>query len=139
MPYGIKDYNGNIDLNRRVPVYAPNGATMTEASITIDVPEENPKYRVLIPSVVNGKKLDWRAAIDHFYKTGENLGHAPYPKNQKEAQAFEDYANRVHERQGMMYVWPGNHTPDTAIKHRMNQIKGLGMSQELIDYLKKYL
>jgi hypothetical protein len=54
--------------------------------------EENGK-EILIPTVVDGKRLSQQEAIDHYHKTGEHLGKFDNPEN------ADRYATWLHNRQ----------------------------------------
>ena len=61
---------GNIDLNNRKVARNTDGSISTEYSTTVGF--DGKSY--LIPTVVDGKVVSTDKAIDHFRKTGENLG-----------------------------------------------------------------
>lgn len=84
---------GNIDLNNRPVVKNPDGTISTERSMSIGV---NGK-EVLIPTVVGGKLLTEQQAIEHYKKTGENLGSFDTPA------AANAYAEILHKRQDQTY------------------------------------
>lgn len=94
-PKGLVDI-GNIDLNARPVVKNPDGSISTERSFSIGV---NGK-EVLIPQVVGGKLVSQQEAIDHFKKTGENLGTFDSPD------AANAYAEGLHNRQDSTYNQP---------------------------------
>lgn len=84
---------GNIDLNKRPIVKNSDGSISTERSLSF---EENGK-EVLIPTVVDGKILDGKAAIEHYRKTGEHLGKFDNPAD------ADAYAERLHQDQAEFY------------------------------------
>jgi hypothetical protein len=85
-------WDGNIDLNDRKVVLNDDGTFSTEESITISEGDVD----VLIPTIVEGKKLKDEEAIAHYEKTGEYLKKGT-PKE------VEEYANALHERQAEYY------------------------------------
>jgi len=84
---------GNIDLNNRIVVKNEDGSISTERSMSFN---ENGK-EILIPTVVNGKIVSDKEAIDHYHKTGEYLGKF---NSIKEA---DDYAENLHRQQEQIY------------------------------------
>ena len=88
-----KTGKGNIDLWNRPVVKNKDGTISTVRSISIGVDNKT----VLIPTVVNGRVVDDKKAIDHYYKTGEHLGEFD---SEEEA---DEYANRLHEAQEFYY------------------------------------
>lgn len=83
---------GNIDLDaRKVLQDGPNYKTEESISIGTD------KGETIIPTVVDGKKLTEKEAIEHFRQTGEHLGIFRTP------QEAEGYAQRLHLRQEQKY------------------------------------
>jgi hypothetical protein len=88
-----RDYRGNIDLNNRPVVKNPDGSISTERSITVGF--DDGVY--LLPTVVNGKIVSEKEAINHFLKTGEHLGRF----NSEEE--VGDYPVKLHERQERYY------------------------------------
>lgn len=111
---GLAEYYGNIDLNNR-PVYRDpkTGAVMTEYSKTFGYgPEDNPS-EVVIPTIVNGKPVSDKEAFQHYQNTGEHLG--TFNRNEwlkanpnMDMKAFynyiNEYANKIHNRQGQRYL-----------------------------------
>lgn len=84
--------DGNIDLNDRKVVLNDDGTFSTEESITISEGDLD----VLIPTIVDGKKLKDEEAITHYEKTGEYL-------KKGTPEEVEEYANALHERQAEYY------------------------------------
>lgn len=85
---------GNLDLNARKVYYGGNGDYRTENSMSIGTD----RGEALIPTVVNGKQLEDQAAIDHYLRTGENLGYFNSP------QSADTYAENLHLRQEQRYA-----------------------------------
>jgi len=81
---------GNIDLTNRPVVNNPDGTTSTVRTITI----EDDGKTILIPTVVNGKIVSNQEAIDHYKKTGENMG------TFSSEDAAEEYDKDLHNRMG---------------------------------------
>lgn len=86
---------GNIDLNNRKIVKNKDGSFSTEKSFSFW--DDNEKKEVLIPRVVNGKVLSEKKAIDHYYKTGENLGKFD------DWRVADEYAEKLHKRNEWYY------------------------------------
>lgn len=84
---------GNIDLTNRPVVKNNSGSISTVRSMSFN----DGKNEVLVPTVVNGKVVSDDEAIDNYYKTGEYLGKF---NSIKEA---NDYAQKLHEQQDMLY------------------------------------
>jgi len=92
---------GNIDPWNRPSMRNPDGSYSTTSSISVGTD----KGEVLIPTVINGKRLSNEAAIDHFKKTGENFGVFKTPK------AADDYAEKLHNAQATLYDSQGRKLP----------------------------
>ena len=86
---------GNIDLNNRKIVHNKDGSFSTERSFSFW--DDDEKKEILIPQVVNGKVLSKQKAIDHYYKTGENLGRVDDWK------VADEYAEQLHKRNEWYY------------------------------------
>lgn len=84
---------GNINLHRRPVAHNADGSISTVRSISIT----NDRGAVLIPTVVDGKVVSNREAIDHYHRTGEHLGIFD-----TEAHATT-YARLLHEQQATEY------------------------------------
>ena len=84
----VEGYSGNIDLINRPIVRNSDGNVSTEISKSFNFDGQE----VLIPTIVNGKKVSDQDAINHYRKTGENLG---IFKSVKEANAM---AEKIHNR-----------------------------------------
>lgn len=89
---GVVD-EGNIDLlHRKVAKLGKQIATVKSVSIETDLGE------TLIPQVIDGKVVSLRKAIEHFRKTGENLGTFDTIAN------ANAYAKNLHEQQAVYYA-----------------------------------
>ncbi len=84
---------GNIDINNRPVARNADGSISTVASFSISVDGRE----ILIPTVVNGRVVSMKEAIDHYFKTGQNLG------SFSSAAAANAYAQRLHEQQASIY------------------------------------
>lgn len=80
---------GNIDVSNRPIVRNPDGSVSTVRSIGVNIDGKE----VLIPTVVNGRVVSNKEAIDHYIKTGEHLGVFDSP------QASTAFAQRLHEQE----------------------------------------
>lgn len=98
---------GNINLNRRTVVANPDGSYSTIRSMSF---EDEQGRNVLIPTVVDGKIVGDRQAIDHYYKTGEHLGIFDTSEN------ADAYAQAVHESQATRYA-----NPNTSLSELLYQ------------------
>lgn len=106
--YGLANYLGSIDLDKRKVLHHPDGSIGTEYSFGFS---PDGTTEVLIPQIVDGVNLFKPAAVNHFYKTGEHLGTWDKPTEMKSKGLSEqefykmlsDYANSVHERQAKHY------------------------------------
>jgi hypothetical protein len=79
---------GNIDLENRPVVKNQDGSKSTELSFSIGTD----KGEVLLPQIINGKKVSKQEAIDHYKNTGEHLGIF------KDAKTATKYAESLHNR-----------------------------------------
>lgn len=84
---------GNIDLNNRKVVHNSDGTISTEESITVTI---DGKYWV-IPTIINGKRVNDDEAINYAIKNNKYLGKF---NTLKEA---DKYAEEVHNRQDWYY------------------------------------
>jgi ABC-type multidrug transport system fused ATPase/permease subunit len=84
---------GNIDLSNRKPVKNKDGTVSTIRSITIGTD----KGYYVIPTIVGGKKVSDKKAIEYFSKTGEHLG---LFETQAQADAF---ARKLHNREAQKF------------------------------------
>ncbi len=80
---------GNLDPWNRPILHNKDGSYSTTVSISVGTP----KGEVLIPTVVDGKKLTNQQAIDHWKKTGESFGTFDTPEH------ADAYATELHNRQ----------------------------------------
>lgn len=84
---------GNIDLNKRKVLKNSDGTFSTEESFSTRIDGKE----VLLPTIINGKRVSQKEAINHYLKTGEHLGKF---STVKEAQK---YAKSLHKRQEWYY------------------------------------
>lgn len=84
---------GNIDLNNRKVIHNSDGTISTEKSFSTNIDGKE----VLLPTIINGKEVSEEEAIQHYLRTGENLG---IFNTVKEAR---DYALKLHKRQDWYY------------------------------------
>lgn len=84
---------GNIDLNARPVVRNPDGSISTVRSVSFRVGG----HEVLIPTVINGAVVSNRVALEHYYKTGQNLGSFRDPPS------ANAYAEALHQQQARAY------------------------------------
>lgn len=88
-PRGLLEQGNIPNLYNRPVLNNPDGTYSTTSSASF---EEDGK-EVLIPTVVNGKRLTMDQAIDHYKQTGEHLGKFDSPEN------ADVYAQKLHEAQ----------------------------------------
>lgn len=121
---------GNIkDLYNRPILYNPDGTWSTTSSMSFD--EDG--REVLIPTVVNGKRLTDEQAIQYYRRTGQHLGKFDSPEN------ADTYATALHNSQastGSKNVVTSQMMP----AHRVSQnqdfsAKGGMTTDQLIDML----
>lgn len=89
---------GNLDPWNRPVLHNPDGSYSTTSSMSVGTDAGE----VLIPTVVNGKRLSDEDALKHFHETGENLGTFASPE------AADRYATLLHNAQASMYDEHGN-------------------------------
>ena len=94
--------SGNIDLSARPTVHNPDGSISTVRSITIT---DGQGRAILIPTVVGNRVVSDQEAVDHYRKTGQNLG---VFDNETDADA---YAQQLHEQQAREYLPSGIMAP----------------------------
>jgi hypothetical protein len=86
---------GNIDLNNRKVLQLDNGQIATEESFSFW--DDDLQKEVLIPTVIDGRKVSDQEAKEHYYKTGEYLGMFDDWRD------ADDYAIMLHNRQDWYY------------------------------------
>ena len=123
--YGI-EYNGNIDLDKRQPLYNSDGSVSTESSIGVS---DGNGTEYLIPTVIKGQRLSEPDARAWFHKTGEHLGSRPTPKDSNGWNNWEGYANNIHLRQKEVYKGPSDYI---SKPYQPGSVKGLGNLSEYI-------
>lgn len=85
--------SGNIDLTKRPKVRNEDGSYSTVRTMTITTDQG----AVNIPTVVNGRVVSEKEAIDHYRKTGEHLGiYGSVDEAVKEAE-------KLHDEQAELY------------------------------------
>ncbi len=84
---------GNLDILNRKVAHLRDGAIATVKSFSIGTD----KGEVLLPSVINGQIVSTEKAIEHFNRTGENLGLF------KNVAAANRYAEALHRQQDEFY------------------------------------
>ena len=84
---------GNIDLNNRQVVKNADGSISTEASFSVNIDGKE----VLLPTIIDGKRVSEEEAIRYYERTGKYLGKF---NTVKEA---DEYAEKLHERQDWYY------------------------------------
>lgn len=104
---------GNIDLNNRKVGYNENGEYMTEENMSFLEEQDGEFVVTIIPTVVDGNKLDDEAAKQHYYETGQHLGQFVLDGFnsveeadkylQLESNPINAYANDLHMRQQNTY------------------------------------
>jgi hypothetical protein len=81
---------GNIDIDDRPVVQNKDGSVSTESSISIGTDDGE----VLIPTIIDGKRVSEKRAIAIYESTGKHLGIF------KDVESADKYAKSLHERQG---------------------------------------
>ena len=89
----MKQTKGNIDLRIKKPIKNKDGSISTVRTIGI---EADGMY-INIPTVINGKVVSNKEAVDHYRKTGKHLGKY---KTRKERDAA---ARQLSINQGKRY------------------------------------
>jgi len=95
---------GNIDIANRPIAYNADGSISTVRSITIS---EDGKA-ILLPTVVGGKVVSDEQAIEHYRRTGKNLG-----VFSSEA-AANRYSEALHDQQAQLYLGRPQMPPEVA-------------------------
>jgi hypothetical protein len=80
---------GNIDVSKLPAVRNPDGTYSTVRSMGVNIDGKE----VLIPTVINGRVVSEKEAIDAYLKTGKHLGIFSSPE------ASTAYAQRLHEQE----------------------------------------
>jgi uncharacterized protein (TIGR02594 family) len=99
---------GNIDLNNRPKINNKDGSYSTVRTITV---EENGKT-ILLPTIINGKQVSNKEAIDYYHKTGQHMG---IFKDQKAADTYDE---QLHKQQG--WIGPKNNWQQLSMNSRSN-------------------
>lgn len=81
---------GNIALDNRPVVKNQDGTSSTVSTITI----EEDGHAVLLPTIVNGKRVSEDEAVKHYHDTGEHMG---IFKTEKDA---DEYDRNLHNQMG---------------------------------------
>lgn len=84
---------GNIDIHHRPVVKNKDGSISTVRSMSFGTDEGE----VLVPTVIGGRVVSDREAMEHYYRTGEHLGIFSTPD------AATAYAKMLHEQQAKEY------------------------------------
>lgn len=84
---------GNIDLTHRPVLHNEDGTISTVESFSVGIDGKE----VLLPSIIDGKRVSEDEAIQHYYDTGEYLGVFDTPEEATE------YAEELHRQQEEMY------------------------------------
>lgn len=85
--------SGNIDLENRPKVLNADGSYSTVRTMTIS----DESGAINIPTVINGKVVSPKEAIEHYKKTGEHLGKHP------DIEAAVKAAEQLHKDQEQLY------------------------------------
>jgi len=95
----MEGYRGSINLDTRKVLVNEDGSISTESSFSFSPDGKN---EILIPSIVEGKRVTQAQAIKHFYRTKEHLGVFQLDTNTHEQ--IDTYAKKLHERQAQVYM-----------------------------------
>lgn len=88
----LKAYNGTIDYVNLPVIKFDDGTVRTVNSMSIEDMEG--KKEILIPTIINGKQVSDKDAIEHYEKTGENLGqYSNIEEADRVADAIHRYGN----------------------------------------------
>ena len=87
---------GNIDVSKLPAVRNPDGTVSTVRSMSINVDGKE----VLIPTVVNGRVVSEKEAINQYMRTGRHLGIFDTPE------AATEYALKLHESEAQRVKRP---------------------------------
>lgn len=80
---------GNLELFNRPVLKNADGSVSTTSSMSFEMDG----VEILVPTVIDGKRLSEKEAIEHYKKTGEHLGKF------RDAESADAYANKLHEEQ----------------------------------------
>ena len=80
---------GNIDINDRIVFQWENGMVSTVLSKSFSIDNKV----VLLPTIVHGRPVSDREAVEHYNRTNEHLGIFANPEEAK------TYADRLHLQQ----------------------------------------
>src|ERR1700733_3556645 len=83
---------GTINLNGRPIINNSDGTISSEVSFSRADDPKHPGKEVLVPLIVNGKKLTQEQAWQHYIETGEHMGIFDTPEQ------ADAYAQKVHSR-----------------------------------------
>jgi len=92
-------YIGNIDINNRKVLRNNDNSISTESSMSFS---PGGKQEVLIPTIINGKRVTKDQAISHYFMSGKHLGEFDLTAVKREG--VDSYAKKLHERQGKFYA-----------------------------------
>jgi hypothetical protein len=84
------EIEGNINLENRPKVFNEKGDYETVKTITAEFDGKT----VLLPTIINGKEVSRKKAIEHYKKSGDHLG---IFKTKEQA---DSYDKKLHERMG---------------------------------------
>ena len=87
------EVEGNINLENRPKVFNEKGDYETVKTITTEMDGKT----ILLPTIIDGKEVSAKEAVQHFKKTGLHLG---IFKTQKDADKYDE---QLHKRMG----WTG--------------------------------
>ena len=120
---------GNINLRNRPVVKNSDGSISTVRSMSFY--DDDEKKEILVPTVVGGKIVSDREAIDNYYKTGQYLGKFDTPEE------ATDYALKLHDAQDKYYNKPNvqqtsiNSSSWERVQNMANQI--MTRNRELVN------
>lgn len=114
---------GNAEPWNRPVLQNPDGSYSTTSSMSIGTD----KGEVLIPTVVNGKRLSNAEAIAHYRKTGENFGTFDTPAH------ADAYATALHNAQASMRDEHGRiKTRAVDVEFRWKTLQDFGLRNQTI-------
>jgi hypothetical protein len=103
-PAGMVEQGNITNLYDRPVLKNPDGSVSTTSSMSFS--EDG--REILIPTVVNGKRLTAKQAIEHYHKTGEHLGKFATPEE------ADRYAENLHNEQARRMGLGGKPTTKPA-------------------------